>query len=289
MHAVILSGQSMSEREVLSAVNSDAHTKRQPVTRESLMQDLLQLGLRRAMTVLVHTSLSRLGWVLGGPQTVIEALLESLGPRGTLMMPTHSMQLTDPQYWRNPPVPENWWPIIRQQAPVFDKHLTPTRGMGCVAELFRTMPRALRSDHPHGSFAALGPHAPRLTANHKLTDMFGEASPLGRLYEADGYVLLLGVDHGNNTSLHLAENRADFSGKQWQHQGARLRSADKTQWVEFANVDTNPSDFAELGEAFAAATTAESRGPVGWGMGRFMSQPAVVDYGQHWLEQQRRV
>jgi aminoglycoside 3-N-acetyltransferase len=277
----------MSEHDVLATIHSDAQTQHRPVTRESLVHDLFELGVRKAMTLLVHTSLSRLGWVLGGPQTVIEALLESLGPQGTLMMPAHSMQLTEPQYWRNPPVPESWWPTIRAQAPVFDKHLTPTRGMGCVAELFRTMPGALRSNHPHGSFAARGPNAPRLTAHHKLTDMFGEASPLGSLYDADGHVLLLGVDHGNNTSLHLAENRADFPGKRWSQQGARLITNNVSQWVEFADFETDASDFAALGEAFAAQTGLESRGPIGWGTGRLMRQRAVVDYGRQWLEKQR--
>jgi len=149
----------MSEQDVLNSPAIPA--TRQPVTRAGLARDLAQLGLSNRMTVLVHTSLSRLGWVLGGAQTVIEALQDTVGPQGTLMMPTHSMQLTDPQYWRNPPVPEQWWPTIREQAPVFDVHLTPTRSMGCVAELFRTLPGVLRSTHPHGSFAALGPRIDR--------------------------------------------------------------------------------------------------------------------------------
>ncbi len=274
----------MSEHDVLGQQHA---VRRQPVTRASLAADLKHLGLRPGAIVLVHTSLSRLGWVLGGPQTVIEALLDCVGGTGTLMMPTHSMQLTDPQHWRNPPVPQHWWPTIRQQAPVFDTHRTPTRDMGSVAELFRNQPGALRSAHPHGSFAALGKEADTLVHEHALEDMFGEASPLGALYHLDGYVLLLGVTHANNTSLHLAENRAELPHKNWEQQGARLVTADGTQWVSFKNFETSAEDFDALGEAFARDTNAEQKGDAGWGEARLMRQRAVVDYGQLWLQRHR--
>lgn len=272
----------MSEHDILSARN-----ERDLVSNESLADDLRSLGLECGMTVLVHSSLSSLGWVLGGAQAVITALENVLGDSGTLMMPAHSTQLTEPRYWRNPPVPESWWPRIRATAPVFDQHLTPTRSMGTIAELFRNQPAVLRSDHPHGSFAGKGPRAQALLSEHVLEDMWGEGSPLARLYEADGHVLLLGVDHGNNSSLHLAENRADLTTKVWQEQGARLLRDGIPQWVSFRDLDGQAHDFAELGEDFCRDTDQELRGAVGWGEARLMRQRAVVDYGKQWLEQHR--
>ena len=121
---------------------------REPVTRSSLASDLRALGLVEGATVIVHTSMARLGPVIGGAQAVIVALLDTLGERGTLVMPAHSGQLSDPAHWRAPPAPEAWWDTIRQEMPAYDPALTPTRNMGAVAESFRTYPGVRRSAHP---------------------------------------------------------------------------------------------------------------------------------------------
>src|SRR4051794_16906227 len=97
------------------------------------------------MTVMVHSSLSTLGFVCGGAHTVVQALLDVIGPDGTLMMPTHSGGLSDPAAWGDPPVPETWWETIRATMPAFDATLTPMRSMGAIVDCFRHVPGVRRS------------------------------------------------------------------------------------------------------------------------------------------------
>src|SRR5689334_6112000 len=131
-------------------------------TRESLGADLHRLGVRADGVVLVHSSYRSLGFVVGGPQAVVQALLDTAG---TVVVPTHTPDNSDPAAWANPPVPEHWWEPIRRHTPGFDVARTPaSRYMGCLAELVRTWPGARRSDHPQVSFAAAGERAAEITA-----------------------------------------------------------------------------------------------------------------------------
>src|SRR4030042_1444878 len=92
-------------------------TQQWPNTVPSLVRDFTALGVQRGMTLLLHASLRALGWVNGGPAAVILALEEVLGQHGTLVMPTHTGNLTDPALWHHPPIPETWWEIVRQTMP----------------------------------------------------------------------------------------------------------------------------------------------------------------------------
>ncbi len=115
---------------------------------------------------------------------------------GTLVVPAHTSGNCDPATWGNPPVPEDWWPVIRAELPAFEPRVTPTDHMGAIAELARTWPGALRSAHPQVSFAAVGPQAEAITSGHALDSGFGERSPLARVHDLDGDVLLLGEGEG---------------------------------------------------------------------------------------------
>jgi aminoglycoside 3-N-acetyltransferase len=284
-HASIATHASFKEVFIVSIAEIIQRTKT-PVTVESLTAQLYTIGLAQGQTVLVHSSMSRLGWVIGGAEAVIRALLTAVGETGTIMMPTHNYSNTDPSEWQHPPVPEDWWQLIRDHTPPYNPQTTPTEGMGAVPELFRTFPGAVRSSHPAFSMTALGPNAEYLTANHSLTADIGDESPVGKLYELDGYVLLLGVEHWNNTSLHLAEFRADYPDKRTVPSGAAMMVNGKREWVFYDAFETSADDFGEVGAAFDTAHHIQVHhihdAPV-----RFFKQRLVVDFAIKWMEQHR--
>ncbi|MGI5862765.1 MAG: AAC(3) family N-acetyltransferase [Myxococcales bacterium] len=133
--------------------------------------------------LLVHTSFRAVRPVEGGPLGLIDALHAALGPDGTLVMPAWTGSDDEP----------------------FDPAQTPAAAdLGVVAETFRRQPGVLRSDHPF-AFAAAGPLAALITSDPLPLPPHVPASPVGRVYELDGQVLLLGVGHDADTTLHLAE------------------------------------------------------------------------------------
>jgi aminoglycoside 3-N-acetyltransferase len=258
-----------------------------PQTIATLQRDLEQLGVRPGMTLLVHASLSSIGWVCGGPVAVIDALQRAIGPAGTLVMPAHSSEMSEPSHWCNPPVPEAWWPIIRESMPPFDPALTPTRGMGTIAECFRTMPDVWRSAHPQTSFVARGPCASFITSGHAIDSDLGERSPLARIYELDGWLLLLGVWHDCNTSLHLAEHRANFPSKRVEVQGAPVTIEGERRWITFPTQIYHEDDFEEVGAAFEAQDAEFKRERIGAAVSRLIRQRPLVDFAARWFEQHR--
>ena len=257
-----------------------------PASVASLTSDLRGLGLSRGATVIVHSSLSRLGYVAGGSQAVVLALLEAIGTSGTLIMPTHSSDLSDPASWRHPPVPEEWWEEIRASMPAFDADLTPTRRMGSVVECFRHLSGVRRSNHPTVSAAALGPNAGVIVTGHALAFGLGESSPQARLYDLNGWVLLLGVSHANNTSLHLAEYRSDFPNKPWTVHSSPVVVHGQRKWVSYDDLEGDEDDFEQIGEDFAAAGL-EAHGAVGAGTGRLCRVRDIVDFGVRWMNTHR--
>ena len=255
-----------------------------PRTQASLVADLRGLGVEAGMTLLVHASMSKLGWVVGGVVTVIRALQEVLTTEGTLVMPAHSTQYTDPSRWENPPIPEAWWGIFREEMPAFNPATTPTRMMGTIAENFRTWDGVLRSNHPHFSFSAWGKQAETVTADHAFGFGMGKASPLDKLYELDGHILLLGVGHINNSSLHLAEHITPHTV--WHTQGAPLLVVGKREWVEFEEVEMPDAlfDLEGIGADFEKETKFVKIGQIGSAESRLFRQRPCVDFALKWIE-----
>src|SRR3954454_20817970 len=171
-----------------------------PITREEITRDLRALGLHAGDTALVHSAMSRIGYLQGGAPAAVDAFFDVLGPQGTLAVPTF-------------PFTGSMLAYVKSH-PDFDVDATPSK-MGAITEEVRTRPGALRSLEPTHPVAALGPQAQFLVEDHVNAQGSCDAhSPLYRLTQVesngagDGYVLLLGVDFRNCTLLHAAEEVA---------------------------------------------------------------------------------
>ncbi len=267
----------MSEQEVIARTPT-------PVTGEAIGRDLAALGIEPGDRMVVHSSLSSLGWVCGGAQTVLQALLQSVGPAGTVVMPSHSGDWSDPTDWGNPPVPQEWVPLIWAQMPAFDPERTPTRGLGRIAELFRTYPGTLRSAHPQVSFTANGRDAAWLTADHPLTPQFGLDSPLGKLYGVGAKVLLLGAGFSSCSCFHVAEALAP--GMPVKRMGTAILAQGQRTWQWFEDCAYDSDDFDRLGQDYELVGRV-NRGKVGNALCRLFSLREAVDFACSWLSANR--
>jgi aminoglycoside 3-N-acetyltransferase len=256
-----------------------------PRTHSSLAEDLRRIGVVAGMTLIVHSSLRSLGWVSGGPVAVVEALMDVITAEGTLVLPTHTPGYSDPAQWQNPPVPQSWWQSIYESMSAFDPRITPSSFMGQIAETFRTWPGVVRSAHPQVSFAAWGKHAREVTANHSLDNGCGEGSPLARVCDLDGWVLLLGVGYDRCTSLHVAEYRAP--GAIEIHQGAPILEQGQRIWKTFKDIELDADIFPTIGKEFER-TGLVKIGKVGSAEVRLFPQRPAIDFATQWLTRKRQ-
>ncbi|MEQ4210341.1 AAC(3) family N-acetyltransferase [Actinopolymorpha sp. B9G3] len=185
-----------------------------PMTRPEVAAGLRRLGVEPGMVLMAHVRMSAFGWVVGGIDTVLEALRDAVGKSGTLLAFTG---------WEDSPyhVPlwdafPHWQSAYRDHGPAFDPATSSARrDFGRFPERLRTWPGADRSGHPEASFAALGPAAQHLLVDQRDNDPFGVDSPLERLCAADGRVLLLGAPLKRLTLCHHAESLTDLPSRRF--------------------------------------------------------------------------
>lgn len=167
------------------------------ITAERLAEDLRKMGVTAGDTLLVHSSMSSMGYLVGGPSTVVRALLSVLGAEGNLLMPSSPVNGRQKEYM--------------ESDPIFDVRNSPSR-MGAITEYFRTMQGVVRSFHPTEPVCAFGPFAQFYTEEHfgQLTP-YNKKSPFYRVAEANGKILYAGVTLDNaGTSLHTLEDAVKF-------------------------------------------------------------------------------
>jgi aminoglycoside 3-N-acetyltransferase len=217
------------------------------VTGAQLRQEFAALGVRSGAVLLVHCSLGGIGRVDGGAAALCAALLEVLGPQGTLVVPAQTRSKSTTSRESRQAVAgltarerERYFRRLRG----FDAQRSRTESMGALAEYVRADPRAHRSTHPTASFAAIGRDAAAVTASHPENSVLGEQSPLGWMYHAGATVLLLGVGYDKCTAFHLGEHSSV--------------SRDRSYWFKVGRTwryvpdarEHDDFDFAELGREF---------------------------------------
>ena len=264
------------EKDTITAVAT-------PNTEESLLAGLRALGICPGDTLIVHSSMSRIGWVCGREVAVVRALLRAVGPFGMLVMPAHSGDNSEPSEWQNPPVPEAWYETIRASMPPYDRRGTPSSFMGRIAECFRKWPGTRRSAHPHLSWCARGRGALWLLRGHTVKRPgFGLASPLGRLYRRNAKILLLGVGYDNCTALHMSETL--WPGNPKTQVSAAVRTRGGRKWQSWTETELDSDRFPAIGAAYEADGGEVTLGKLGAAECRVLPVRPLVDYGVRWLE-----
>jgi aminoglycoside 3-N-acetyltransferase len=258
------------------------------VTKSRLMGDLAALGVQAGQTIMLHVSVKAIGWIVGGPEVVLSALLDLLTPEGTLMMYVAWEDCTDDL---------RTWPAERQEAylaecPAFDPATTrANREWSILTEYLRTWPGAYRSANPGASMAAVGALAHYLTENHPIQYGYGPGSPLEKLCQLGGRVLQVGVSPDTVTLLHYTEHMADVPNKRIVSYPAPILVNGQRAWVEIEEFDTGSGIvdwdvdyFGVIVEEYLAAGKGRT-GKVGAAQARLLEAAELHAYGVRWMKE----
>jgi aminoglycoside 3-N-acetyltransferase len=226
---------------------------------------------------MVHASVRSIGPVTGGANVIIQALLDTIGPTGTIVAYVDF---------------ERFYEDTDDEVPVFDKRIARAAlDHGVLHEVLRTWPGALRSDHPDAGVVAIGRLAEWITCEHPFQYGYGEGSPFDRALQANVQVLMLGAPVGTITLLHCAEHRARIPGKRIVRYRRLMPGHDGPQWVTFEEFDTaepvNDRLPQDCFERIATAFLSSGRGSVGdfgSATATFIDGCDLVDFGVEWLE-----
>jgi aminoglycoside 3-N-acetyltransferase len=258
------------------------------VTILQLEHDLRALGIAAGDVLMLHASVKSVGWIVGGPDIVLQAVMNVLGTSGTLMMVAG---------WEDYPYELETWDEKRRQAyldfcPAFDPNASRAdwRELSILAEYLRTTPGALRSAHPISSYTAWGAHAKELTRDHEFQYHHGPDSPLARFCRLGGKVLLLGDLFENITLLHHAEHLSVVPNKRVvRYQMPVLQNGNRV-WVDLEEYDTSngivdwsEDYFAVIGKKFLEDGLGTT-GQVGHASGHLYDARQLLAYGIAWME-----
>ncbi|MEU8172648.1 AAC(3) family N-acetyltransferase [Microbispora hainanensis] len=261
---------------------------KQGLGQDALVRSLRRLGLRSGQTALVHASLRSIGTIDGGAATLAGALMRVLGARGTLVVPTFTSgnsQTSHAYRQATRGMTDEEIRAYRDSMPAFDVRRSSAIECGSLAEHVRLLADAVRSEHPQTSFAAVGPAAEWLMADHDPECHLGERSPLSKLVKAEAVVLLLGVGFDKCSAFHLAEYRyRPDPPEEWY--GCVVQVGGRRTWTYYKDVVLDDRDFAECG-AELERTGKVRRGRVGKADSRLFSLPKAVTFAERWLSEKR--
>jgi aminoglycoside 3-N-acetyltransferase len=263
------------------------------ITKTGLAHQLRLLGLEEGQTVMLHVSLHGIGWIVGGPDVLIQALLDVLGPDGTLMMYVSWEEWERVLVFGLDSMQGEKKKAYLEECPPFDPLTSRAqREWSILTEYLRTWPGAYRSDHPTASVAAVGARALWLTENHPLSYGYGSGSPFDKLCQCGGRVLLLGSPINTITLLHHAEHIARIPDKRIVTNRTPVLRNGQRVWVEFEEFDTcdgirdgflSEEYFNTIASDYLAAGNGRS-GKVGDADSYLFEAAELVRFAVRWME-----
>ncbi|MBO1073804.1 aminoglycoside 3-N-acetyltransferase [Roseomonas marmotae] len=257
-------------------------------TRADLREDLARLGLEAGGMVMVHAAMRQVGRLLNGPDALIGALRDAVGPGGTILAYTDWDAAYDELLDGQGRVPPAWRPHI----PPFDPASSrASRENGVLAEFIRTTPGARRSGNPGASVAAIGTRAGWVTEAHPLDYGYGEASPFAKLVEAGGKILMVAAPPDTITLLHLAEHRARIPGKRIRRYEVPFAIPGGVCWRMLEEFETSLPVVPGLDDDYFATILRDflaggqgARGLVGAAPSMLLDAAAICAFAVSWLE-----
>ena len=167
---------------------------KKPFNKNHLITNLKNVGINSGDTILIHASLSKIGNVKGGAKTVIDALIEAVGEKGNVVMPSFS-------YINN-----SMLETVIDENYIFNPLNSPSV-VGKISDTFRKLPGVIRSYHPTHSFCAFGPDAYFINNEHlEATTNFGRKTPFDKIIQLKGKVIGIGISLGPVTIYHCVED-----------------------------------------------------------------------------------
>ena len=261
----------------------------QVTTRGGISADLRRLGLAEGQLVMLHASVKAVGWVVGGPDMVIQAILDVVGPQGTLLMYIKCEEgLDEKDDW-----PSNWQEAYLAECPPFDPVRTRAlREWSVLTEYLRTWPGSAASGNPEARIAAVGAKAKWITSDHPLNYGYGSGSPFAKLCEVGGKVLLLGPVFESLTILHHAEHIAQIPDKRIKQFRWPMSRNGKPEWVMIEQYDTcngiadwlEGDYFSEIAKEYLDREN-HSCGKVGTADSYLFDANDLTQFAVSWLEQ----
>jgi aminoglycoside 3-N-acetyltransferase len=262
-------------------------------TRTSLREDLNRLGVASGDSLMIHAAMSKVGRLMNGPDALIGALLDTVGPSGTILAYTDWDAVYEELLDDHGRVSPEW----RDHAPAFDPVTSRAmRDNGVIAEFIRTTPGAMRSGNPGASVAAVGARADWFTADHPVDYGYGVGSPLAKLIETHGKVLLVGAPFDTMTLLHHAEHLAHIPNKRVRRYEVPLATAEGTCWRMIEEYETSEPVIPGLPHDYFASIVREflvrgdgAQGSVGEASSVLVDAGAICAFTVDWLERNANV
>lgn len=255
-----------------------------PYTQSQLISDLKSLGVADGQTVMMHSSVKAVGAVMGGPNVILQAILDTLGTDGTLMMYAGWQDIADFVL----DLPAETRQVYYDEHPPFDPATArAVREHSILAEFLRTWPGAQRSLNPEASMVAVGAFAAQITQDHPLDYGYGAGSPLAKLVERKGKVLMIGAPLDTITLLHYAENRAQMAHKNIIHYQCPILRDGQKVWVDIEDYDTGEEHADYTFDGIARAYLAEGhgrQGKIGNAESYLFDAADLAAFAINWLE-----